>query len=322
MRVDWRSLFSEIHVEWRDRGANCKRGNVNISCPLCGNDPSFHLAISENTGAFYCYRNPNNHSGRNATYVLQKLRMSRDEAERLIRHYRSGDDGPLPVSTVKRDQTDVTTAWRKFPSATESREAVRYLEKRGFDPDTTIARFDLRVAHAGKWSGRILIPYYDPQGNVLTWNGRSLWPDLEPKYKALVQEHSQGYVYVPDYELQGKQVLVLVEGPFDALKIAAATRISPYLPVALCGKQLNAQKLLRLRAFAQHLDALLLVTDSDVNAIESYQFLAELAPVLRMRYAMRGKLPDDYKDPGEMPLEGIKTWLDSVSKDLYARAPS
>jgi len=72
MIVDWRRLLPRLGVAWTDRGANHAKGNVNIKCPFCGpQDPSYHMSVSEEKPAYYCYRNTQ-HRGQNLFVLLHK----------------------------------------------------------------------------------------------------------------------------------------------------------------------------------------------------------------------------------------------------------
>lgn len=308
MIVDWRGLLSSIRVEWRDRGANCRSGNVNIACPWCGNDPSFHLAIAEQREAFYCYREPDRHSGRHFIALLVKLGIERAEAIRLINSHMAHSQ-PIEAPRKAPDMPRIQYGWDRFVSALDSRSAIGYLRERDIpNPEQAIRLFDLRVSLAGTWANRLLIPFQSAQGEVQSWTGRALQNWMVPKYLTRESDDS-GLLYAPNQDRRGKHCLVIVEGPFDALKLAIIARTSPFIVAALTGKQLNAARLLRLRALSEGCDSILVALDADVNTGSRLRIISDIAGTLRMRYIGRATLPPGHKDPAEIPSGLVLQWL-------------
>lgn len=311
MQIDWRGLLTTIRVPWVDRGANTSGGNVNIACPWCRNDPSHHLGISLHKEAFYCYREPNRHSGSSFIRLLVALRQPRVEAVRLLNQHRERVSAFVP--TEPADPAKVRAAWDRFAPAAASTRCLNYLERRGFASPRTVAEtYDLRVAPAGDWSGRILLPLHGSEGEPVSWTGRALSPELTPKY--LVQQLQGSYLFKPDARKPIRHTLVLVEGPLDALKIANACRRAPYIVAALSGKHLGSGKLLQLRLLGA--ERVLLAADADVSTSSVYQQIAELSQALRPRHIGRAKIPTGYKDPAEIPTEEILPWLVASSSQL------
>ena len=304
MRIDWRALLSEIRVDWRDRGANCTSGNVNIACPWCGNDPSFHLSIAEELEAFYCYRNPD-HAGRSFLALLVRLRQQRAEAVRLLNEYMRSS---APKAAARPMLVDSNKAWSRFTPASQSKACLRYLEDRGFDAQDAVARFDLRVAADSRWGWRLLIPYKDAGGSTLTWTGRALRPDMTPKYLAQTLE-ANSPAFVPVYPQVGKEVLVLVEGPIDALRVAVAAEGTPFVVAALAGKGLTSSKLLQLRGISHSMEGVFVALDADVSINAAARYVKELAANLRVQHVVQARLPAGRKDPAEMGNHEVRQWL-------------
>jgi hypothetical protein len=150
----------------------------------------------------------------------------------------------------------------------------------------------------------LLLPFKDQEGKLFTWVGRDITGLLEPKY-LMYEARPSGLFYLPRAM---RRVMLVVEGPIDALKIAVATETEDFTPVALAGKGLNSSKILRLRELAESCEQLLLAVDYDVS----------LAERLAMRRMLEGDLglpvkflniPAGYNDPGAMPIPAIKSWL-------------
>lgn len=319
MQIDWRGLLSEIRVQWRDRGANVSKGNINVACPWCQNDPSFHMGISEAREAHYCFREPNRHSGTSFIRLLMGLGVNRNEALRLLNRYKRGVavETEKPRKSISLDS--VSMGWSRFQSATQSPACLEYLASRGFpNPADTAARYDLRFAREGSWARRLLIPISNLDGKVMSWTGRALI-DLKPKYLAL-ETHPDPYL--PSLSKPPGSVLVIVEGTMDALKGHDACRRSiagqQFVFVALHGKSISPPKLLMLRELAKGCDGALLALDSDVTLASIHVIKAELASAIKLRYIGRARLPRGFNDPADMPAGEIPIWLSTALKDQLA----
>lgn len=310
MIIDWRSLLGSLHVEWRDRGSNCRAGNINISCPWCRDDPSFHLGISENREAYYCYRDPDRHSGKSFISLLIRLGNSRNEALRLLNAFLL----PFQPEAIKQEPIApelLRKGWNGFEPASNSRPALAYLSERGIpDPISVCKFYDLRVAIEGTWAQRLLIPFKDHEGVVETWTGRDLTGKRIPKYLTKAT-NDPGQLYVPDWMRGNKTCLVICEGPFDALKLAIIARRSKFVIAALTGKDLNAKRLLKLRALGKHCDSVLVTVDADVSIASRMAIISNIACVLPSRYIGCARLPQGYKDPAELEVEGALEWMQS-----------
>jgi hypothetical protein len=298
--IEWRELLDELNVEWRDKGKNCSRGNINISCPFCGDDPSFHLAISENKDAYYCYRDPAHHSGSSTSRLLIALGLSHADISFTLNQY--GDDRPVRV-VPKKPASVAASTWTKFGSAADSELCVTYLRDRGFPTPVAISRqYDLRIAGPGKWAQRLLLPIQD-DGAIVSWTGRALRPGMEPKY--LTETTDAGnFLYLPR---SIRETLVVVEGPMDALKIAVATNNLSISAVAILGKG-YFNKLDKIAKLAEGCTRILLALDIDVSISTSYEVVYELASRVSCPVNNLG-IPYGYKDAAELELEEIQEWI-------------
>ena len=306
MQVDWRNLLNEIGVEWKDRGPNTSRNNVNVGCRKCGNDPGFHLGISESQEAYYCFREPNRHSGRNFIALLVSLGCDRPEASSLLNRYQTLR--PIDPHVIPSDPKRNARRWASFASAADSRQCLDYLAMRGFvKPLDAAARYDIHYAPEGSWAQRLLLPF-KCDGELVGWTGRALRSSLDPRY---LTEKATEQPYIPDGNTFGKPTLVIVEGPLDALKVAVACQGAPFIVAGLAGKALPAGKLLVLRNLAKSCQNALVALDADVSMSSAYAIISTLAASLRMRYIDRLKLPSGYKDPADIDIGDIVPWLAS-----------
>lgn len=298
--IDWRSLFNEIRVPWIDRGRNTSAGNVNLCCPFCGDDPSFHLSVSESKEAYYCYRNPRQHSGTSLPRLLRALDVPRAEIDRLLADH-SQPNAPAPKP---RQIGDLERAWGRFLPAGDSPSCLAYIAARGFpEPVSVASRYQLAYAPEGRWAQRLLIPFWERE-SLLTWSGRAIRSNLFPKYE--MPPGPEGAIYLPR---PPRQRMMIVEGPIDALKIAVATEDMGIGVVAMAGLALNAARLNRIRKLAEYVETFELVTDATVPVSVWRNLLNELKTAVPQCQVKRRPMCEDYNDPGEMPLEAIRDWL-------------
>lgn len=307
MSVDWRGLLDNARVPWRDRGKNTSRSNINVCCPWCRDDQGFHLGISLEKEAYYCFRRPE-HAGHNFVALLVKLGQPRVEAVKLLNTYR-GDraaprEAPEPLPASKAMQ-----AWERFLPAAEAPAIIDYIAARLFDqPEEVARRYDIRCASYGKWAYRMIMPIM-LGGELRSWTGRGIRADMVPKYYTM-DSHLEGLVYLPR---PARRTLIITEGPLDALKLAAAGERLPMAAVALTGKQLNAPRLLNVQQLAEAgmTDRVLLCLDADTSSAEATRMIAELRGNLRLD-VQRLKLPAGYKDAGAMPQQFATEWLQGI----------
>ena len=311
MQIDWRGLFDSLSIEWIDRGKNTSAGNINIKCPWCLDDPSKHLAVALMKEAWFCYRAPNQHSGKNFFRLLSKLGIrDEEEARRLLRRFQRAGDALVP-QRLPADLQEQRTAWSRFETAGNSREALDYLSARGFPaPKTLCERFDLRYAPVGLWARRLLIPLH-LDGEVISWTARDMTGRFEQKY---LMREVPGFVALcmPDALKPAPSIAVIVEGPMDALRIAQGTRDARVISIALCGKSLGAEKLLQIRKACETCTDILVTMDADAPMSACYQTVADIHSAVTVERVGRAKLPPGIKDPGELPAEGVLQWVNKA----------
>jgi hypothetical protein len=201
--MDLKNLLSKYRISWRDRGPNCSRNNVNVSCPFCGSaDHSFHMAISLNATEYYCFRNPR-HAGTNLAYLFKALGIPASEYAHL-----KFDEVPR---TWKADDRNYS-AWQHFTPAEENQEVLNYLKLRLFNNPVDVCRqFVLKCTNEGEWAGRLLIPLN------IGWTGRSMRPHITLRYKAFTSQ--DGFFL----HRQGSTSIIVTEGALDAMRIASVS---------------------------------------------------------------------------------------------------
>ena len=301
--LDWRSLLSAADIEWKDRGPNCSRGNVNICCPWCLEE-RFHLTISETDSVYFCYRD-SSHKGIGAHNILRAYRISHVKATQLEADYTIGSNPELERLMEERQlhKRSEVKKWNSFAPASENDEGMAYLLKRGFDfPEKVADRYNLRYATKGEHRNRVLFPLSTTDA-VVGWTGRALRANMVPRYWSICEEpHTCFAGEIAD----NVPTLILVEGPVDALKVnyclpGIATS------VALCGKSLSPDRM----ALLQHMEYrnILVTLDYGVSVRASISIINELRQTCRNSQIRRAALPSTVKDPGEFTVETATTWF-------------
>ena len=272
-----------------------------------------HLGVALSGAGYFCYRNPSRHSGKSLPYLLHKLGVASVEVDRLLAKHTSRekkDDVGIRDDTQQSKQlagfAAVQKQWDTFEPASTSQHCVDYLYERGFEDAAGVAdAYDLRAGRVGRWSQRLLLPYYT-NGGVVSWTGRTL-RNQDPKYLA---NHVDGSSLLLNYLRRSSyQVGVVTEGPLDALKITEAGKTMGIHAAALSGKSLTTGKQVQLLNFFKSCTTCFLALDADVPMSEVMHTIAALAPLTPKRRIRRLPLPMDRKDPGEMPIQEIQEWL-------------
>ena len=200
--------LSDFHGECRSSG-----NQLVYNCPEC--DGKFKLYINPDTGLYCCFK----------CGLKGKVEMGGaadvNEAGREIMGLMVGQPGYT--------QGEVELP----PFHALSPRAERYMMRRGITLET------VKKLGIVEWEDkyRILFPYWDDQGQLVYWNGRSFSDQLAqgPKYIAAPGKHPL-YVLEPETPCFMEAPTVIVEGVFDAIAVHLA---APNLrAVALGGKSL------------------------------------------------------------------------------------
>jgi DNA primase len=125
----------------------------------------------------------------------------------------------------------------ELPSYNEIRKsALEYLKSRDIDPS------GLFVCTQGRYRNRIVIPYYDREGNLFYYNGRYIGNQgSNLRYLGPPKELGIGkgdVMFVPHWPNSGEK-LYITEGEFDAL----ALRRSGFNSAALGGKNMSDKQM-------------------------------------------------------------------------------
>lgn len=332
--MDWIRFLDENNIHYVTRGPNTKRGEVSVHCPLCGpDDPSEHLGINPESGAWGCLRD-NSHRGKSAkTLVRALLACSGIQANHIITQYSHADPDSLEGALALLDPTPVMQEAPKIDPNREfktfrdiltrgtTKRFYQYLEKRGYhDPYGIIDYYDLKCAVVGKYKDRLIIPIRQ-SGELLGWTSRAIVdPRDAPRYLASSSD-VKATVFNYDNIKDGGDKLFIVEGPFDALRIDDFGRKNGMRATCTFGTDVTTGQIILLRALMRGFKETWVLFDN--NADGPAQRLADWTN------AKTAKLPPGVKDPGELNatclkdmrnqnFDGIFWWTNSYTASYTA----
>jgi hypothetical protein len=310
MKIKWEDLLRSNGVPYVTTGANVARGHVNVRCPFCGPaDPSHHMGIRLEDGAWGCYRDPG-HRGRSATRLLVALlRCSVEDARKLTTSDALVTDmgklteklRALDSSSKQAPAEEVSwpSEFRRFEDGPGKYEKPlhQYLVRRGFDfPFNLADRYDFRWALGGRWDKRIILPL-DDGFSMVGWTGRHIG-DASIRY--LTSGPVGDMLFNARDVLQGGRVLVIVEGPFDALKLDYYGAKHGVRSIALLGLTVARAKMQRVLACMDRYEQTYYMLDAGAERTK-----IELGSILGPRGARPLDVPYGKKDPGELDKQEV-----------------
>ena len=264
------------------------------SCPFCGR-PKLYVAAE--TGLWICYRCDKRGNATSlimeidgVTRAVAKITLSGIREIRPLRPLSELLEEWSEAATQPVDETAPLALPDEFVPVFDGRRwrMPRYLTDRGFKPALAQA-YGVGCCSAGRYAGRIIIPAYGLEGNLLTFQGRAI-DNRQPKYLSAPVKRGQHLLGLhrlrPQMTLSDVARVAVVEGPFDVLGCARAG-----IPaVAVLGKTLSARQIVTLQRLEVEVVIMLdaEACDDAARMAEAYGAGASVA-VLREG------------DPGEVP---------------------
>lgn len=326
MRFDWIQFLEAHRIPYVTRGHNVTRGNVAIRCPYCGGaDPSEHLGLKLDPAQPYwnCWRNAA-HRGRNPRRLVQKLlgcnwARAQEIVERQQRALVDAFDEvaarlkaptPEPEATLRESEP-----WRKefrpLPGAGPyAAQFMRYLmEERGFGGDAAAVaeRYRLHYCLTGEYAWRLILPFYDAEQRLIGWTGRAVRPGAALRYRT-TRGLSKAALYGESWAAHPStdaRLLLITEGPIDAMKLQFYGRPLGCAAVATLGTATTVEQLTRLVQIAgAYLGGAVVVFDADA-ALPALQLAETLGtfsprPVRIGLKALAAAGAGQRKDPGAL----------------------
>lgn len=327
MPLDVENFLATHGIPYQDRGKNVAQGHVVIRCPFCGTaDPSMHMGIRLSDGAWACWRNKG-HRGRSfVRLVAAVLGISLSRAEHLVGRETnfevdefdsvrsrvlalwSGESYAKEEGTVDVPLPEGAVAINREADARTCDIAASFLgDKRGFGPAwmEMAEDYELALGTIGEWVSRLLIPYHYG-GRRVGYTGRfigsatpaSQWSS-RPRYKALSKDETayptSRVVYRPPDSFYSGYVLIVTEGPLDALKVDFFAKTHGVRATCLFGLSYSEHQIYDLLHLAESFDDVWVCLDrgAETNAYLLAEELLVVAPGILW-------LPEHADDPGDL----------------------
>jgi hypothetical protein len=328
--INWVRLLEQHSIEYVDKGKSTAKGNVYVHCPFCGNaDPSHHMGISLAGSGWGCWRN-SAHRGRSPVRLLMALlRVSYAQARDMAGLDDSYVD-PDGYESIKHNlfQKSVQVITEQSEKELElspdfidiSDKKLRtakfhqYLsETRGFHPahiSELCKHYGLKAAVSGKYKDRIIVPYF-VERKLVSWTGRAI-SGSSLRYMDLSKEESITPPKLTLYNFNAtrrpNKILLVCEGPFDALKLDFYGQKFGVRTVAISTNSITDEQTYLLEECCGNFDRVLMVMDNgnSVGIVNSMKLKEKLSQIHNIGFTM---VPEQFKDGGEMPPKEVETFI-------------
>lgn len=325
--IDIEGWLDREGVQYRvTRGARGTQLNVK-ECPCCGN-ANYKVYLNQETGLGNCFHGDCNEKFNKWKFISKSLghlgtREVIDHIKEVARE--QGWRPPRKKSMAVNLKTDLILP-ESVALPVEGRN-LKYLDNRGIVGEIA-SYFALRFSRRGTfrylspegeprvqdYAMRIIIPVFDLNGDLVSFQGRDITGEAEKKYLFPPGFASTGSHLYNGHNAVGAERVVIGEGAFDvaATKIAldGEMALRDVVPIGSFGKHLShgddesqLAKLLTLQE--RGLRQVTLMWDGEDKAIED---AIETGLLLR-RYGFQARiavLPKD-RDPNEVPPSVVRS---------------
>jgi hypothetical protein len=202
-------------IEYTTHAGNLSKGwLLAMDCVFCGHhNGKHHLGIPNEGNRSFCWS-----CGSHSLYETLKAITPSVNYYTLLETYAGWIDDRALLK--KKKVTHVESVPFEFDPL--GKVARKYLKKRGFDPDILQDKYKFRDGGCiGDYKYRVIIPIIY-NGAVVSYQGRSYNPAVEPKYRFLPEEKcamNPKHIFFNLDNARGDHV-ICVEGVFDAIKLA------------------------------------------------------------------------------------------------------
>ncbi len=337
-KINWIRVLSSNNIEFVERGPNVQKGHVNIKCPFCGSsDPSHHMGLELSTGYWGCWRNKS-HRGKSPIRLLVKLLRCSFQRAFDIAGIKNSDyidpDGFDSVAArllnkvgyverveeIRRDFLKYPAEFREITDSYQMSMFYDYLIRRKFgvyDIESLCDQYRLRGALTGEFSRRLIIPYI-VNDELVSWTGRTISSLQNLRYKdlsveeSLIAPKSTLFNHDAGYDKRGR-VLVVVEGPIDALKLDFYGRDWGVRAVALSTNSITDEQTFLLDDMSRSFKKVVIMLDSQksLDVVSSIRMRSSLSQIKNLTYM---EVPFDKKDFGELNAQQATTFCRTIEE--------
>ena len=278
-------------------GSSLKGNEQQHHCPFCHHHKK-KLQVNLDTQQWHCW--VCNSKGRSISSLLRKLNVDKRDLDRLHKIY--GDEpaySPTEEYIIKLQLPKEFKQLHFKPSGLFNpiyNKAVHYLTQRGIT-DSEIVKYNIGYCEDGLYSGRIIIPSYDENGELNYFIARSFYEDEKMKYKNPPVNRD---VIVFENQINWNEPITLVEGAFDAFSVKRNV-------IPLLGKFLLSK--LKNKIFEKGVKEITIMLDSD--AIEDSTKHSEW--FMKNGIKVKNIIPTG-KDAGELGYERVNQLIKTTTE--------
>ena len=202
------------------KGKPTSGNNIAFFSPFVSHyKPKLEIDINTNhngENAWHCWIS--DRKGRTISSLFKQLNLPKEQFEQLNRIIESGkyktfNDTAKPTAVLQLP-TEYRPLWIS-KNTPDYRNAIHYLKQRGitiFD----ILKYRIGYCESGEYSGKIIIPSYDADGQLNYFVSRAFYKSDTQKHKnPKVSKDIIGF----DLFINWSQPIILCEGAFDAIAI-------------------------------------------------------------------------------------------------------
>ena len=292
MGINFQKLFNDYKKPVR-----LSKGWVNVNCPFCKMPPDTHcnLGFSTDVPSSNCWR-CGKHGWVESLALI--LNVSPIEVRRIVSNYTVGTQ-----KIIRKKSSGKNLVLPGSSTLTVGEE--NYLKERGYNIPYLQKKFGIKGGGLfGEWSYRIIIPLFY-NGTLVSWVGRTILPkefikeNNIPRYKNLSIEASEINPKSIFFNLDNSRdkKVILVEGPFDVLKMGDNTICSLGTSVT------SQQKLLLLQRY----EKIFIAFDNEPSAQEKARKLGIELDAVGLDVEVVNICEDyDCNDPGELNQKQVR----------------
>lgn len=283
--------------------------NISVSCPRCleekGKDyGKKKLVISTNKFLLHCWICA--YKSRNLVGLLRKYHPE------YLQEYMTKFLDASQLAEIESDGLPAVKQPLRLPddfellamvqndSSWQVRKALDYLEERGLGNEQSLWYWKFGICREEQnWKHRVIIPSFDDEGKLNYYTGRAFLPKLRPKY--LNPSVAREEVIFNELNIDWKEPLVIVEGPFDTTKAGSNA-------TCLLGSDLTEEYRLFQKITANE-TPVILALDSDAS--KKQNIIARRLSAFCVDVKIL-EIPSPWADVGEMSTEEFTRILEQA----------
>ena len=288
-----RRCFGDLHF------SRCEN-NVAVECPSCG-DKTQKKKFSINVNSWKCHCWVCGIKGKNLSRILSD-HVSKDLSSEYCSRFLSDLDSSEQIAEVQEEKISIPEEFIPITAVIRSRDpdirsCIRYLFSRDVS-ERDMWMYKLGIATYGRFRRRIIMPSFDEHGELNYFSARSI---DDSRYKYINSKNKKIDIVFNEININWKEELVIVEGPFDLLK-------SGLNSTCLLGSNLSPSSLL-FKKIVSFQTPIILALDSDMD-----KKTRKIADLLQ-DYSCQVRIIDTgkFNDVGEMS----KHDFSKIKKEAY-----